>query len=348
MGAAERRLAGAGDRHADHPLHHRAVLVAAGEFEAELGRQRHGPRGEVGRVGVERGDPLALLLVGLLHHPRLEQAVLHPLAQDVAERAGDLVAVAAAVGDRLQALAAAVVRGAAGEQGVQPLGGGPDPERSGAPVAVEDHDELGADALAAGVVPDLDRPDDARAVRLQPARRRPVEQQDARAVVRQGAEQLLRLLDLLLPALLEGLRDGVVGVPRLPELLDEGVALVVLVEGQEGRHLLVADQQVHRLQPVAVLLRELLDRLLLRLALRPRRLRGRRRAPRTPRGRGRQGEDEEGEERQTSPCAHSFHLPVSFQKKNRSLERQTRIVFNSRAGGTDSKPVSRRPRYNPA
>ena len=96
---------------------------------------------------------------------------------------------------------------------------------------------LSCDALAAVVVPDLDRPDDGRssATRCRPSGGA-VEQQHAGAVVLAGRRtRSAPASSRCLPALPELVAGGVrVGVARLPEPLDEGVALVVLLEREEG------------------------------------------------------------------------------------------------------------------
>ena len=73
-----------------------------------------------------------------------------------------------------------------------------------------------------------------------------------------------------LPALLELVARGVgIGIADAPEALDEGVALVVLLDGEEGLLLVLADQQRHRGEELLVLLGQRVDALVA-----PRRLGG--------------------------------------------------------------------------
>ncbi len=305
VGTAQGGLAGAARRHGDHALHRRAPLIAAGILDRHLGRQQLGARRDLRGVGVEGGHPLPRLFVGFGHHPLLEDVVSHPLAEHPADAAGDLIAVPAAVGDRRQALIAAGAARAAGEQSGQAVDRAPHPERPGAPMAVEHDDELGADAVRMGVEPDLHGPDHVGAEGIDARAGRAVEQQDAGALVVQGAEHLLGQLDVGLPVILELVADGTpVGVPGFPEMHDEGVALIILLQGQESLQLVVGDQQIDRLQPVLVLLGELLDRLLHGLAFRAADLFVGRAG-----GSGEQGaesQQEEGGDDQRTQSTHSF------------------------------------------
>ena len=95
-------------------------------------------------------------------------------------------------------------------------------------------------------------------------------------------KRLLGLLEARLPLVLELVARGVrVGVARAPEAVDEGVALVVLVERQERLALLLAEQQADLLEPLLVLGRQLGDAAPCRGRAGP----GRRPAARAARGR---------------------------------------------------------------
>jgi hypothetical protein len=75
------------------------------------------------------------------------------------------------------------------------------------------------------------------------------------------AEAVARLLDVARVAVLEFVaRRPLVRVAHLPEPLDERVALVVLLELDEGLQLLVGDDRVHLFEPLPVFLRQLLGR----------------------------------------------------------------------------------------
>ena len=89
--------------------------------------------------------------------------------------------------------------------------------------------------------------EDQRAVGLDPLGGRAVEQHHAGAAVRRCRRRGTRAcLDVGRPALAEFVAGRPAdGVAHLPELLDEGVALVVLRQREEGRALLVGDQDVH-------------------------------------------------------------------------------------------------------
>ncbi len=274
----ELRHAGVGGGYGDHSLEHRPVLIAAGEVELHLRREQGGAVGDVGRVGAEGGHPFAAGTLGPRFEAVLEDGVVHVLGRHPADARGDLVAVArTALGDlddRVPAPAAG--RGAAfGEQHVEAFQGVPEPEEPGAPALVEDHHELLAHLVAAGVVPDLQRPEDRGAGRDEHRDRGAVEEEDLDPFVVEVAAPLrARLLDAGLPAVAELVaRRGLVLVARLPEAVDERVPLIVLVQGEEGGPLVVGHQELDLFEPLLVLLGELRDGLLLGLlnllALRP-------------------------------------------------------------------------------
>ncbi len=84
-----------------------------------------------------------------------------------------------------------------------------------------------------------------------------------------------RLAHQRLPALLELVVRGVgIGVADAPEALDEGVALVVLLDGEEGLELLLADEQLDRGEELLVLLGQRVDALVLAAPPERRRRRG--------------------------------------------------------------------------
>src|SRR4051812_36622693 len=108
-----------------------------------------------------------------------------------------------------------------------------------------------------------------------------VEEDDPGAVVLEIAVALAGGLGPLLPAhpqLVDGrLRER---IAHVPEAADEGVALIVLLEPQERRPLLRADQRRHLLQPRLIARRQI--------------GRDRRLGWRSGEGRERQGEGEDG------------------------------------------------------
>ncbi len=145
-----------------------------------------------------------------------------------------------------------------GEERVEPLGRVPNPERPRPPLAVEHHGQLPQGLLAPRVEPDLHGRKDQGTTRLHPLLRRAVEKQHPRAPVRQVLERLPGLADVGFPALLQLVaRRPRQGIAHLPEPLDEGVPLVVLLQGQEHRPLLLAEEDVDFLDPGLVTLREL-------------------------------------------------------------------------------------------
>ena len=98
----------------------------------------------------------------------------------------------------------------------------------------------------------------------------PLSEQHPRAVFLDVAEQLGRFAHQRLPPLPELVVRGVgIGIADAPEPLDEGVALVVLLDGQEGLLLVLADQQRDRGEELLVLLGQRVDALVA-----PRRLGG--------------------------------------------------------------------------
>src|SRR6185295_900008 len=130
------------------------------------------------------------------------------------------------------------------------------PDRVGPGCVRTDEDEgRRADAvLVRAVTPDLERMDAESAVDLTAGRGLAMELIDPAAVVELARELLLDLLEPAPPFDLELVpRRLRVRVPRLPEPLDEGVALVVLLERQEGLLLRLGDQEQDVFQKLAIL-----------------------------------------------------------------------------------------------
>ncbi len=134
-----------------------------------------------------------------------------------------------------------------------------DPERiAPLPEALHEdqHQRLG-NALGRRIGPDVHRPERG-APRLEPCGRGAVEQEEPRPLLVEAGELLPRLGEARLPGVARLVARRVrVGVAHLPELLDESVALVVLLELEEGRALGGREDRLDLLEPLAVLRRQI-------------------------------------------------------------------------------------------
>ena len=228
------------ERYAQHGLHHRATLDPAEELEVDLGLEGVRLVRDVGGEGPEGGDPLLAARSRLGEHALQRLVVARPHVVQPVEDAVEAPAVQAAsrVADHVGDVAGAGApdRGASEPSGTQ-----------------EDEHEVQVEHVAAVVLPDLDRCARRRAADLERGRGRAVHEQDARAVV--GEVPVVRdgLEDALFPALLQLVAPGLgIGVAHLPELADEGVAMVVALEGEEGAALGLRDEGIDLAQPPQV------------------------------------------------------------------------------------------------
>ena len=104
-----------------------------------------------------------------------------------------------------------------------------------------------------GVAPEVHRPEQVSAVRLQPVVGRAVEDVGAGPVGVGAAELLHRVLPAVVVALPRRLAGHALLAPALlPESLDEALALVVRVELEKGLPLLLGQDEIHLVQPALV------------------------------------------------------------------------------------------------
>ena len=284
-GAGEVGEGGAFRLDLNHGLDHGPALLAAREGDIERGGQFRRARGQVGRVGLERAQPL----VGrgfdrfqlLADHPLVEEAEhAAPVVQDLDDpkRVAEFLLLAAgaevlpaetADSGARQVEPAARLEGRDAEflaRVPRPPGANTEPPVEDDRVLVmpepagEDRAHHLAQVLEA-VEPGLYAGRRAPGTDFHVNAGRPVQQVVTRPLVVRVLEQLADHGQALAPVLPELVARRVgVGVARLPELRDEGVPLVVLGQAEEGLDLLVAEQQGDLLGPLPVLGRQVLDR----------------------------------------------------------------------------------------
>ncbi len=262
-------------RHQHRAPDHGAALVARRELDLDPRRQWRHARGQVGRDAAEARQPLDV--VRRRRREDLVEEAAHVLAVGALDRGEHEARQAAAVVPRPDLEEGEVLIGGVGgwprpqipakvdridlgearDELPQAVRLPPEPVAAAA-VRIEDQVEVPGQALAARVVPDLERPEGHAAVGLDhvrgPAARLAVQQPHPRPVLRDVAVLGADGGDSPLPLRLEGVA-GAAGdrVARLPEAVDEAVALVVPGQRQELPALVLGDQQVDFLEPVAVL-----------------------------------------------------------------------------------------------
>ncbi len=261
----------------DQGLDDRAALLAAREGHVERGLELRRAGGEVGGVGLEGAQPLVRGRFDrfelLADHPFVEEAErAAPVVQDLddAQRVAEFLLLAAGA-EVLPAEAADPGAGQVGPaarleradaEGLARYPGTPGAD-SQAPVeddrvlvgpqaaAVDRADHL-AHVLEA-VEPGFDLRGGPLGTDVHMDVGRAVQEVVARPFVVRAVEQLADHGEPLVPVLPELVAGGVgVGVARLPELLDEGVPLVVLGQAEEGLDLVVRQQQQDLLDPLPV------------------------------------------------------------------------------------------------
>ena len=238
-------------RHQHVALDHGAALVAARETHLERGVEGHGIGRQIGRIGREGGRPL--LLGNLRRFDDTAQDRHHP----------ELAALRLVKGERRQegpallpAMALDEIAGQAGLVGgelIDAVEGLPQAVIADSPLFVEKQQELEPHGIALLVVPDFRRHQPGRAAHLDAFGGPAVGQKHPGAIVVQATEGFARLAHAAFVVFAVFVAAGIrVGIARFPETFDEGVTLVVLLDGQEELLLLLGDDRLHIVQPLPV------------------------------------------------------------------------------------------------
>lgn len=226
------------DRHRQHALHHGSVLMAAGKAELDRDVEMGGVARHFRRMGDEGVDPLEASRLRLEQHLLEVLAVVAHIGVDQPHHLQQVVAVDTGPRALQDALDLQEATGRIPHPRLA-LGGGTD----------EDHRQPDIGLLGAVVDPHLRRPG-LGAQHFEIGERGAVDQQDPRPVVAQAAVFASGLRQPEGPTLLELVARGLgIRVADFPELLDEGVALVVPLEPQKELALAGGDQGFDLLQP---------------------------------------------------------------------------------------------------